>query len=160
MKRTMTILVTLLAVVALVSSFAMAGDESPAKNTPAKTASCGDKVADAKAVSADQAACAEKAACADKAACDAAMADMHKCCAESMAAGKGCCGLDAAALKASFEQKVAFHKAAAVVQADMHKCCAEALTAGKGCCGLDAAALKADFDQKVAKAEQKDDSSS
>ncbi len=80
---------------------------------------------------------------------------MHECCSAALAAGNGCCGKDAAGLKADFTQKVAYHKAAVAVKADMHKCCAEALDAGKGCCGKDAAGLKADFDQKVAGAEKK-----
>jgi hypothetical protein len=33
-------------------------------------------------------------------------AGMHPCCAEAVAAGKGCCGKDAEALKADFETKV------------------------------------------------------
>ena len=36
---------------------------------------------------------------------------MHPCCAEAVQANKGCCGKDAAALKAAYTQKVADVKA-------------------------------------------------
>ena len=74
---------------------------------------------------------------------------------EAVAAGKGCCGQEADALKASYEKKVAYHTAAAAVKADMHKCCAEALEAGKGCCGHSADELKAGYEKKVKEAEKK-----
>jgi hypothetical protein len=76
---------------------------------------------------------------------------MHECCAAAMKEGKGCCGKDADALKASYEQKVAYHQASASVKADMHKCCAASLEAGKGCCGSSAEEMKADYDKKVEK---------
>jgi len=72
-------------------------------------------------------------------------AEMGKCCITSAEAGKGCCGQDADALKASY----ADYKAVSAVNADMHGCCAKKLAASEGCCGMDAAALKADYTAKV-----------
>ncbi len=77
---------------------------------------------------------------------------MNKCCAAAVKDGKGCCGKDAAALKADFNQRVTQEKTDMAVKAGMHKCCAAAAVNGKGCCGKDAAATKADFDKKVDKA--------
>ena len=74
---------------------------------------------------------------------------MGKCCVAAVEAGKGCCGKEADVLKASFDQKVAYHKASAEVKGDMHKCCASSLDAGKGCCGASAEEMKADYDKKV-----------
>jgi len=73
-------------------------------------------------------------------------AALHKCCTDAAQAGKGCCGKDAAATKAAYDDQVAGE----AVVAGMHKCCAGALTAGKGCCGKDAAALKASYETDVA----------
>jgi len=96
-----------------------------------------------------------KAAYADYQATTAVKADMHKCCAESLAKGDGCCGMDAKELKADYTKKVTGHKAACSVKADMHTCCADALAKGDGCCGKEAKELKADYDKKVAKATEK-----
>ncbi len=129
----------------------------------AEKAACTASAASAKAAcsTAEKAACASsasaKAACAttcteaEMAAYKAANADMHKCCATAVAASKGCCGKDADALKAGYEEKVAYHQAAATVTSDMHKCCATAMAAGKGCCGHSAEEMKADFEKKIEK---------
>lgn len=103
----------------------------------------------------EKAKCASTCSAADKTACsasEAAMSEMHKCCAKAVKAGKGCCGKDANALKASYDEKVTFHVAAATAMADMDKCCAKALDEGKGCCGKSAEALEASYDEKVKKA--------
>jgi hypothetical protein len=181
MKRFTYAMVMAVALIVMVSSFAMAGPDCKSKTTAEKVSmgeccikaakageGCCGKDADAvKAAyasytagcsAAEQAACAasaEKAACADKAAYKAASADMHECCATAVAAGKGCCGKDSDALKASYEEKVAYHKAAATVTADMGKCCAAAMAESKGCCGHSADEMKADFDKKVEKESQK-----
>ena len=169
MKRFTYIMVLAVALVVMVSSFAMAGEPAgkqtskqttkPVCKAAVKQASmnecciesakagkgcCGK---DADAVKAAYA--SYKQGCADKAACEAAAADMGKCCVAAMEAGKGCCGKDADALKANFEKKVAYQKAAAEVNDGMGKCCIGALEAGKGCCGMDAEGLKADYDKKV-----------
>ena len=81
---------------------------------------------------------------------------MHECCAKSVAEAKGCCGKDAAALKADFNLKAG--KAlttACAVEAGMHECCAKSLAEAKGCCGKDAAALKADFNKKSEEVQKK-----
>ena len=157
MKRFTYAMVMAVALVVMVSSFAIAG--GPACKTAAKQASmeeCCIKAAkagegchgkDADAVKAAYASYQE--GCADKAACEAAFADMGECCATAVKADKGCCGKEADVLKASFEKKIAYHKASAEVKGDMHKCCAASMDAGKGCCGQDADALKADYDKKV-----------
>jgi hypothetical protein len=153
MKRFTYAMVMAVALIVMVSSFAFAGGEECAKKAEAKTAK-------AECTTAEKAACASSAKaecatpCGDKAAYKAASADMHKCCAEAVAKNEGCCGKDAEVLQASYEEKVAYHKAAATVKADMHKCCATALEAGNGCCGHSADEMKADFDKKV-KAETK-----
>ena len=191
MKRITYAMVMAVALIVMVSSFAVAGGEECAK-TKTKTAATQVKMGeccvtaakagegccgkDAEAVKATYASyqsncsTAEKAACASsatvkaasaKAACaascteaemaayKAASADMHKCCATAVAAGEGCCGQEADALQASYEQKVAYYEAAAAVQADMHACCATAMAAGEGCCGHSPEEMKADFDKKV-----------
>jgi len=118
MKRISFALVTALALTAVLSLAAYAG--GPACTAKASQAKAGEKTA---CTAADKAACAAAgkdgctaamaASCtaADKAACEAAMAeakaDMHECCAAALAEGKGCCGKDAAALKADFDKKVA-----------------------------------------------------
>jgi hypothetical protein len=159
MKRFSYAILLALALTALISTVAVAGDKectTKAAATKVAMGECCMKAAaagegccgkDAKAVKAAYA--SYKASCADEAACTAATADMHKCCATAMAAGEGCCGKEADALKASYQEKVAYHKAAAAVQADMHKCCAGAMAEGKGCCGHSAEEMKADFDKKV-----------
>lgn len=157
MKRFTYAMVMALALVVMVSSFAVAG--GPACKAAAKQADM-DKccIASAKAgkgccgkaaaaVKADYANCQES--CAYKTACKAAVADMGKCCVAAMEAGKGCCGKEADVLKADFEKKVAYHKASAEVRADMDKCCVAAVEAGKGCCGASAEQMKADYDKKV-----------
>ena len=155
MKRFTYAMIMAVALIVMVSSFAFAGDEECAKKAEAKTAkaecttaekaACADaKTADAKTAGAE---CATP--CADKAAYKAASADMHECCATAVAAGNGCCGQEADALKASYEEKVAYYQAAAAVKADMHECCATALDAGTGCCGHSADEMKADYDKKV-----------
>ena len=165
MKRFTYAMIMAVALIVMVSSFAIAGGEKC--KTAAKQAKMGECCIesaqagkgccgkDAEAVKASfasyEASCsAEKAACAtETAACEAAAADMGKCCVTAVEAGKGCCGKEADALKTSFEKKVAYHKASAEVKGDMHKCCAASMEASKGCCGKDAEALKADFDKKV-----------
>lgn len=148
MKRFTYAMVMAVALIVMVSSFAIAGDEECSKKAEAKTAK-------AECTTAEKAACTTAASaecktpCADKAAYKAASADMGKCCATAVAEGKGCCGKDADALKATYEQKVTYQKAAISVKGDMHKCCAASMDAGKGCCGKDAEGLKADYDKKV-----------
>ena len=117
---------------------------------------CGKDAATVKANYASYKAACETSCTATQAATKAAYADMPECCATAVAAGKGCCGKDAKALKTSFDQKVAYHKASVSVKADMHKCCAGALAEGKGCCGKDADQLKASYEAKVEKASEKD----
>jgi len=157
MKRFTYAMVMAVALVVMVSSFAVAG--GPACKTAAKQAKMGECCIesakagkgccgqDADAVKAAYA--SYKEGCADKAACEATVADMGKCCVTAVEAGKGCCGKDADVLKADFEQKVAYHKASAEVKSNMHKCCAASLDAGKGCCGSSAEQMKADYDKKV-----------
>ena len=157
MKRFSYAMVMAVALILMVSSFALAG--GPDCQAAAKQAGmdeCCIKAAkagegchgkDADAVKASYA--SYKEGCADKAACEATVADMGKCCVAAVEAGKGCCGKEADVLKASYDQKVAYHKASAEVKSDMHKCCAASMDAGKGCCGQDADALKADYDKKV-----------
>ncbi|MEN8197636.1 MAG: hypothetical protein ABFS30_14150, partial [Pseudomonadota bacterium] len=142
MKRFTYAMVMAVALVVLVSSFAIAG--GPACKSAAKQASleeCCIKAAkagegchgkDAEAVKAAYA--SYKESCADKAACKTASAAKAAC---------------EAACKTASADKAAYHKAAAEVKADMHKCCATALDAGKGCCGQEADAMKADYDKKV-----------
>jgi hypothetical protein len=150
MKRFTYAMVMAVALIVMVSSFAVAGDGECAKKAEAKTAS-------AECTTAEKAACADAkmanaecaTPCGDKAAYKAASADMHECCATAVAAGEGCCGKEAEVLKASYEEKVAYHQAAITVKADMHKCCATALEAGNGCCGHSADEMKADYDKKV-----------
>jgi hypothetical protein len=157
MKRFSYAMVMAVALVVIISSFAVAGgpecqaaakqaslDECCIESAKADKGCCGQ---DADAVKAAYA--SYQAGCADKAACEAAVADMGKCCVAAVEAGKGCCGKDADALKASYEQKVAYHKASAEVKGDMHKCCAASMDVGKGCCGQEADVLKADYDKKV-----------
>ena len=180
MKRFIYASVTALALVALLSIVAMAGSYAGDENHPNKTEA---KQASDKAAcsAADKAACsaaakaecsaAAKAACstatatgtascsAHEAATKAAYADMHECCAKSVTEGKGCCGKDAKALKASFDQKVSYQKASASVKADMSEHCSAALAAGKGCCGKSADELKASYETKVKKASSKETAS-
>jgi hypothetical protein len=157
MKRFSYAMVMAVALVVIISSFAVAGgpecqatakqaslDECCIESAKADKGCCGQ---DADAVKAAYA--SYQAGCADKAACEAAVADMGKCCVAAVEAGKGCCGKEADALKASYEQKVAYHKASAEVKGDMHKCCAASMDVGKGCCGQEADVLKADYDKKV-----------
>ncbi len=157
MKRFTYAMVMAVALVVMVSSFAVAGvpeceaaakkaslDKCCIESAKAGKGCCGQ---DADAVKAAYASYQE--GCANKVACEAAAADMGKCCVAAVGAGKGCCGKDADVLKADYEKKVAYHRASADVKADMHTCCAGALDAGKGCCGMDAAELKADYDKKV-----------
>ena len=126
MKKIITTAVLALAVTALMSSAALA-----------HCGSCG--TGDAKHEKSHAEHAKAKATGAD------AKADMHECCIASAKEGKGCCGKDAAAVKAAY----ADYTAAAAAKADMHECCAGALASGKGCCGKDAAALKADYAGKV-----------
>jgi hypothetical protein len=148
MKRFTYAMVMAVALILMVSSFAFAGGEECAKKADAKTAK-------AECTTAEKAACATgakaecKTPCADHAIYKAASADMKECCAAAVAKGEGCCGQEADALKAGFEQKVAYHKVAAEVKAEMHKCCAASMAEGKGCCGHSAEEMKADFDKKV-----------
>ena len=150
MKRFTYAMIMAVALIVMVSSFAIAGD-CDKKKTEAKSAS----VEKAECTTAEKAACATaakaecKTPCADKAAYKAAAADMHECCVAAVAKGEGCCGKDAGALKASYEEKVTYQKASATVKADMHECCAAALEAGKGCCGHSPEEMKADYDKKV-----------
>ncbi len=167
MKRFTYAMVMAVALILMVSSFAVAGPDCHAAAKQASLDECCIKAAkagegccgkDADAVKAAyasyKASCspADQAACsASQAACKAASADMQECCAAALKEGKGCCGKDADALKASYEQKVAYHQASASVKADMHKCCAASMEAGKGCCGSSAEEMKADYDKKVEK---------
>ena len=181
MKRVSYALVMALALVAVLSTTALAdcgscGDEKHHAEK-AKTADnakmgeccikaaqagegcCGKSADEVKvAFAAHKANCAATCSAADQAKCtatEAAMADMHKCCATALKAGKGCCGKDADALKASFDEKVVYQTAATAAKADMDKCCAASLEAGKGCCGKDADALKASYEEKVKAQEKK-----
>ncbi len=157
MKRFSYAMVMAVALILMVSSFAVAG--GPECQTATKQAKMGECCIEA--AQADKGCCGKdadavkasyasyKEGCADKAACEAAVADMGKCCVTAVEAGKGCCGKEADVLKASYDQKVAYHKASAEVKGDMHKCCAASLDAGKGCCGASAEEMKADYDKKV-----------
>lgn len=150
MKRFTYAMVMAVALIVMVSSFAFAGDEECTKKAEAKTASADCTTAEKAACADAKTAKAECATpCADKAAYKAASADMHECCATAVAAGTGCCGKDADVLKASYEEKVAYHQASATVKADMGECCVTALDAGTGCCGHSADEMKADYDKKV-----------
>ncbi len=124
MKKLTYVLVIALAMTTLLSTAALAG------NKPG----CGG--------------CPSKSACADapKATNASIPKAPGKCCVESAAAGKACCGKDAKTVAAS----VASYNASQTALKDMHECCAEAVVAGKGCCGKDAAATKAAYDKQVA----------
>ena len=76
---------------------------------------------------------------------------MHECCAEAAAAGKGCCGQDAAAVKAQYANFQASERALA----GMSPCCAAKVTVGQGCCGMDAGALEAKYKTAVSEAKSK-----
>jgi Tfp pilus assembly protein PilW len=83
----------------------------------------------------------------------AAQVKMGDCCIKAAKAGEGCCGKDAATVKAAYagyKEGCADKAACEAATADMHKCCAEAMAAGNGCCGKDADALKASYEEKVA----------
>ena len=125
MKKLTYVLVIALAMTTLLSTAALAG------NKPG----CG--------------ACPSKTACADAPTASKASASIPKapgkCCVESAAKGKACCGKDAKTVSAS----VASYNASQAALKDMHECCAEAVVAGKGCCGKDAAATKAAYDKQV-----------
>lgn len=99
---------------------------------------------------------AAKASAGEARATKMAFASMHECCAAAAQADKGCCGQDAAAVKATFANQLVDAKAQVATLDSMHPCCAEAVQADKGCCGKDATALKASYVQKVdeAKAQQ------
>ncbi len=86
---------------------------------------------------------------------DMALASMHECCAKAVQADKGCCGQDAAGVKAAFATQLVDAKAQVAALDSMHPCCAEAVQASKGCCGKDAAALSAAYSQQVADAKAK-----
>ena len=169
MKKITITLFTMLAVIAMAATLALA-EPSPTKKaaddkgrdkpcpsaqTTAKTTQMGECCVNA-ALS-GQGCCgmtAEnvKAAFASCPTAKAAKADMKACCAEALDAGKGCCGNDAKGLKAEFVNMVEAQRAAELVKAEMHSCCAEALDAGKGCCGKDAEGLKAGYQKKVKEA--------
>jgi hypothetical protein len=167
MKKFAYAAVMALALVAMISSFAIAGDHPQkgaehAKKMTEKVKTVAGEMGECCVAAAkeDKGCCGKdaetvKAAYADFQAVTAVKADMHKCCATAMAAGKGCCGMEADALKADFTKKVAGHKAECAVKADMHECCAAAVAEGKGCCGKEAKELKADYDKKVEKAAKK-----
>ncbi len=81
----------------------------------------------------------------DAATCSIAKAP-GKCCIESAAQNKACCGQDAKTVAA----KVANYNASQAALGDMHECCAEAVVAGKGCCGKDAATVQAAYAKNLA----------
>ncbi|MCK9996924.1 MAG: hypothetical protein KAH56_11675 [Candidatus Krumholzibacteria bacterium] len=157
MKRFSYAMVMAVALVVMISSFAVAGGpDCKAAAKQAKMGECCIEAAQAgkgccgKDADAVKASCASyKEGCADKAACEAAAADMGECCVAAAEVGKGCCGKDADTVKANYEKQVAYHKASVEVKGDMHKCCAASLDAGKGCCGASAEEMKADYDKKV-----------
>jgi len=123
MKKFTYVLVVALAITTLLSTAALAGDKP----------GCG--------------ACPSKTACADASKASASLPDApHKCCIESAAKGKACCGKDAKTVAAS----VSAYNASQAALKDMHKCCAEAVVAGKGCCGKDAKATHAAYEKQVA----------
>ena len=119
MKKTMTTLVTLVAVIALTASFAAVGPH------------CGGKAKDSEATEHAQAKlaghmgeCCLAAAKASEGCCGhsaeqiqagfaaykvakAVKADMHDCCAKALVKSKGCCGQEAEAMRADFNTKVA-----------------------------------------------------
>jgi len=114
MKRFTYAMVMAVALIVMVSSFAVAGgDKCKTSAKQAGMEECCIKAAkagegchgkDADAVKASYA--SYKEGCADKAACEAAVADMGKCCVTAVEAGKGCCGKEADALKADYDKKV------------------------------------------------------
>ncbi|PID79313.1 hypothetical protein CSB20_10755 [bacterium DOLZORAL124_64_63] len=137
MKKFAYVIVVALAMTALISTAALAGDGKK----------CSLK---------DKAACTEtaKAQCPEAAKAHGQsmenlghmMKAPGKCCVKAAVAGKGCCGHDAKTVAAM----VADYNAGQAALKGMNKCCAEAVVAGKGCCGRDAKALKAIFMEKVA----------
>lgn len=124
MKR-MTVLLTVLTVTAL-SSLALAGG-------PACSASQAKGACDAAATKA------------------ASLVPMSECCQTAAVAGTGCCGQDAAAVKATF----ADFQASQHALAGMHPCCAAAVAKSEGCCGKDATALKATYQTAMDEAKAK-----
>ena len=138
MKRVVYALVTVLALVAVLSTAALAD-----------CGSCGGEKAHATKVKAD-----------------AKASKMGECCITAAKAGKGCCGKSAEEVKVAFASYkahceatctaaekascAAHEEASKAATADMHECCAASLKEGKGCCGKDADALKASYEQKVA----------
>ena len=124
MKKFITTAVLALAVSAFVSGAAFAHCGSCGVGDPKKAAEHAKGHADHAKAKAEEA---------------VAKAGMHDCCIAAAKEGKGCCGQDAAAVKAAYADQVACTAA----QAGMHECCAKAMAEGKGCCGEDAAGLKA-----------------
>lgn len=103
---------TLLAVVALValtagSAMAHCGSCGPKASKAHKEKACSPRNASTcstdKAMSECCVAAYEAKVCSAK----AARASMHDCCVKALDAGKGCCGKDAAAVKAAYEAKAA-----------------------------------------------------
>jgi hypothetical protein len=129
-------------------------DKGAAAQTAGKT--CGSSAAVQTAGAAGTCGDAAKASACEARATKMAFAAMHECCAAAAQADKGCCGQDAAAVKASFATHLVEAKAQVATLDSMHPCCAEAVQANKGCCGKDAAALHASYEHKVeeAKAQQ------
>ncbi len=154
MKKFVYIGVLALALVAMISTIALAGPGHD-HGKKAEMGKCCVAAAEAGEGCCGKDAETVKAAFADYKAAAAVKADMHKCCAEALAKSEGCCGKDAETVKANYEKKVATHKIECSVKADMHKCCAKSLADSKGCCGKDANELKADYDKKVAESEKK-----
>ena len=62
----------------------------------------------------------------------AALSGMHSCCAEAVQADKGCCGMDATALQAKYDQAVTDAKAKQVSAADCATSCGSAATKTAG----------------------------
>ncbi len=155
MKKFAYASVLALALVAMISSVALAGPGHDHGKKSTEMGKCCVEAAEAGKGCCGKDAETVKASYADYTAGKAARADMGECCVKALDGGKGCCGKDAAGVKASYDKKVATHKAECAVHADMHKCCAGAMAKGEGCCGKDAKELKADYDKKVAKTEQK-----